>query len=58
MQWLRTWIRVTSRFRTYPGAHPQEGMPAFRADIDVATCGVISPLNALNYLIESLSQTS
>ena len=25
----------------------------FRADIDVATCGVISPLKALNYLIES-----
>jgi S-adenosylmethionine decarboxylase len=25
----------------------------FRADIDVATCGVISPLKALNYLIDS-----
>src|SRR3546814_19638448 len=33
--------------------HPQEGIATFRADIDVATCGVISPLKALNYLIES-----
>src|SRR3546814_3433056 len=31
----------------------QEGIATFRADIDVATCGVISPLKALNYLIES-----
>src|SRR3546814_7854250 len=31
----------------------QEGIAPFRADIDVATCGVISPLKALNYLIES-----
>ena len=39
---------------TYPETHPQEGIATFRADIDVATCGVISPLKALNYLIESL----
>ena len=26
---------------------------AFRADIDVSTCGRISPLNALNYLIDN-----
>ncbi|MGN0858125.1 MAG: adenosylmethionine decarboxylase, partial [Stenotrophomonas sp.] len=38
---------------TYPETHPQEGIATFRADIDVATCGVISPLKALNYLIES-----
>ena len=25
----------------------------FRADIDVSTCGRISPLNALNYLIDN-----
>ncbi len=39
---------------TYPETHPQEGIATFRADIDVATCGVISPLKALNYLIETL----
>ena len=39
---------------TYPETHPQEGIATFRADIDVATCGVISPLKALNYMIESL----
>ena len=39
---------------TYPETHPQEGIATFRADIDVATCGVISPVKALNYLIESL----
>ena len=39
---------------TYPETHPDNGIATFRADIDVATCGVISPLKALNYLIESL----
>ena len=39
---------------TYPETHPQHGIATFRADIDVATCGVISPLKALNYLIETL----
>lgn len=38
---------------TYPETHPHNGIATFRADIDVATCGVISPLKALNYLIES-----
>ena len=38
---------------TYPETHPQHGIATFRADIDVATCGVISPLKALNYLIDS-----
>lgn len=36
---------------TYPEYHPYEGISTFRADIDVATCGEISPLKALNYLI-------
>lgn len=36
---------------TYPEVHPLEGICTFRVDIDVATCGVISPLKALNYLI-------
>jgi S-adenosylmethionine decarboxylase len=39
---------------TYPETHPDNGIATFRADIDVATRGVISPLKALNYLIESL----
>ncbi len=39
---------------TYPESHPENGISTFRADIDVATCGRISPLKALNYLIHSL----
>jgi S-adenosylmethionine decarboxylase len=38
---------------TYPESHPLNGISTFRADIDVATCGVISPLRALNFLIDS-----
>lgn len=38
---------------TYPESHPQKGVMTFRADIDVSTCGRISPLNALNYLLDS-----
>ena len=38
---------------TYPEYHPDGGVCTFRADIDVSTCGEISPLMALNYLIES-----
>jgi len=38
---------------TYPESHPHDGICTFRADIDVATCGIISPLKALNYLIHS-----
>ncbi|MBR9649238.1 adenosylmethionine decarboxylase [Clostridium tyrobutyricum] len=38
---------------TYPESHPQNNIATFRVDIDVSTCGKISPLNALNYLIES-----
>jgi S-adenosylmethionine decarboxylase len=36
---------------TYPEAHPEDGIATFRADIEVSTCGRISPLQALNYLI-------
>lgn len=36
---------------TYPESHPDGGISTFRADIDVSTCGRISPLRALNYLI-------
>jgi S-adenosylmethionine decarboxylase len=38
---------------TYPETHPDAGISTFRADIDVSTCGRISPLKALNYLIKS-----
>ena len=38
---------------TYPESHPDAGISTFRADIDVSTCGRISPLKALNYLIHS-----
>ncbi len=38
---------------TYPESHPQNGISTFRADIDVSTCGRISPLRALNFLIHS-----
>lgn len=38
---------------TYPETHPDGGISTFRADIDVSTCGRVSPLKALNYLIHS-----
>lgn len=37
---------------TYPETDSKTGVSTFRADIDVSTCGRISPLKALNYLIE------
>ncbi len=38
---------------TYPESHPHNGISTFRADIDVSTCGRISPLKVVNYLIHS-----
>jgi len=38
---------------TYPESHPHNGISTFRVDIDVSTCGLVSPLKALNYLIHS-----
>ena len=38
---------------TYPESHPDGDISTFRADIDVSTCGRVSPLKALNYLIHS-----
>ncbi len=38
---------------TFPEYHPDNAISTFRVDIDVATCGEISPLNALDYLISS-----
>ncbi|NMA68050.1 MAG: adenosylmethionine decarboxylase, partial [Desulfitobacterium sp.] len=40
---------------TYPESHPHGGICTFRADIDVSTCGHISPLKALNFLIEGFT---
>ena len=38
---------------TFPEFHPEKSIATFRVDIDVATCGTVSPLKALNYLISS-----
>ena len=38
---------------TYPEYHPETSLATFRGDIDVATCGTISPLSTLDYLIGS-----
>jgi S-adenosylmethionine decarboxylase len=40
---------------TYPESHPDKGISTFRADIDVSTCGEISPLKALNFLLGSFN---
>ena len=38
---------------TYPEYHPETCIATFRVDIDVATCGEITPLSTLDYLIGS-----
>ncbi|MDD3417331.1 MAG: adenosylmethionine decarboxylase [Lachnospiraceae bacterium] len=38
---------------TYPEYHPDTSIATFRVDIDVATCGEITPLSTLDYLIGS-----
>ena len=38
---------------TYPEYHPDRSLATFRVDIDVATCGEITPLSTLDYLIGS-----
>ena len=38
---------------TYPEYHPDTSLATFRVDIDVATCGEITPLSTLDYLIGS-----
>ena len=38
---------------TYPETDKTSGISTFRVDIDISTCGKISPLRALNYLIKS-----
>jgi S-adenosylmethionine decarboxylase len=36
---------------TFPESHPDNEISTFRVDIDVSTCGEVSPLNTLDYLI-------
>ncbi|MGE4483886.1 MAG: adenosylmethionine decarboxylase [Oscillospiraceae bacterium] len=38
---------------TFPEFHPDTAIATFRVDIDVATCGEITPLSTLDYLIGS-----
>jgi S-adenosylmethionine decarboxylase len=38
---------------TYPETNSITGISTFRVDIDVSTCGMISPLKALDFLIDS-----
>ena len=37
----------------YPEYHPESCLATFRVDIDVATCGEVTPLSTLDYLIGS-----
>ena len=41
---------------TYPESHPDDGISTIRVDMDISTCGQVSPLEALNYLIESFDE--
>ena len=38
---------------TYPEYHPGTSIATFRVDIDIATCGEITPLSTLNFLLDS-----
>jgi S-adenosylmethionine decarboxylase len=38
---------------TYPEYHPETAIATFRVDIDVSTCGEITPLSTLDFLIGS-----
>ena len=38
---------------SFPESHPNRSISTFRGDIDVSTCGKISPLSTLDYLIAS-----
>ena len=38
---------------TYPEYHPDTSIATFRVDIDIATCGEITPLSTLNFLLGS-----
>ncbi|MCL2415450.1 MAG: adenosylmethionine decarboxylase [Defluviitaleaceae bacterium] len=38
---------------TYPEFHPETSIATFRVDIDISTCGEITPLSTLDFLIGS-----
>ena len=38
---------------TFPEHHPDNSISTFRVDIDVSTCGTVSPVKTLDYLIAS-----
>lgn len=40
---------------TYPDNQITDNIAIFRADIELSTCGIISPLKVLNYLLETLN---
>jgi S-adenosylmethionine decarboxylase len=39
---------------TYPDVNQVNGLCVFRTDLDISTCGTISPLNALSHLFEEM----
>ncbi len=39
---------------TYPESHPEGKISTFRVDIEVSTCGLISPLKTLDFFIKKL----
>ncbi|MXY15024.1 MAG: adenosylmethionine decarboxylase [Proteobacteria bacterium] len=41
---------------TYPESHPDDGINTIRVDMDISTCGEVSPLDALDYLIEAFNE--
>ena len=47
------WDKSHVTVHTYPEYHPDKNISTFRVDIDVATCGQITPLSTLDYLIDS-----
>lgn len=36
---------------TYPESHPKNGIHTFRTDLEISTCGQISPLKALDFVV-------
>lgn len=39
---------------TYPEFHPTNGIATIRVDFEISTCGIISPLSALNFILDKL----
>ena len=52
--WIKAMLQCTPfRKGVHCNSHPDNEVTTFRVDIDVSTCGEISPLNTLDYLIRS-----